>query len=91
MNFTDRQAKSLVVGSIAGAAILASAQQLATGSMPDVRVAVGGVIAGAVLYALADVAPPLAGSLALLVLTGALLTNGADVARVITTATTKDK
>lgn len=89
MNLTERQAKSIVVGAVAGAAILASAEQLATGVMPDVRVAVGGVIAGAVLYAVADVAPAVAGTLALVLVTGAALTNGAAVARVVTQATTK--
>lgn len=88
MNLTDRQAKSLVVGAVAGAGLLASAESLASGNLPSVRVAVGGVIAGAVLYALADVAPPLAGGLALILITGAALTNGVNVARIVTTATT---
>lgn len=86
MDFTTAQAKGLVIGATAGAGILASAAQLAEGSPPDVRVAVGATIAAALMYALADYAPELAGGLALLMLVGAVLSNGATVAGIITKA-----
>lgn len=80
-------AKGLVIGSTATAGMLASASDLVNGRPPQVRTAVGAVIAAALLYALADVAPPLAGGLALVLLLGAVLTNGAEVAEIITKAT----
>ena len=82
-------AKGLVIGAAAGAGILASAADLATGNPPDVRVAVGVVLAAAVLYAAADWAPDLAAAFAVLLLTGAVLTNGKTVADVVRGATKK--
>lgn len=79
-------AKGLVIGATAGAAILASAHDLVTGNPPQVRTAVAAVIAAALLYALAEVAPPLAGGLALIVLTGAVLRHGVEVADIVTQA-----
>lgn len=84
MDFTAGQAKGLVIGATAGAGLLASAADLFEGRPPSIRVAMGATIAAAMLYALADWAPSLAGSLSLLLLTGALLTNGATVAGIIT-------
>lgn len=86
MDFTSAQAKGLVIGATAGAGILASAAQLVDGNPPDLRIAVGGAIAAAALYALADWVPGLAGGLALVMLVGSLLTNGATVAAIITKA-----
>jgi hypothetical protein len=87
MDFTTGQAQGLVIGATAAATILASAANLADGNPPDIRTAIGGTIAAAFLYALADVAPALAGSFALLLLLGAILTNGVTVANIITKAT----
>lgn len=87
MNFTTTQAKTTVVVATAGAAILASLEQLATGQFPSVKIGVGAVVAGAVMYALTDIAPALAGSLAALLLAGALLTNGTQVAAILSSAT----
>lgn len=83
MNFTEAQAKGLVIGAVAGAGILASAAQLVEGKPPSIRTALGGAIAAAMLYALADWAPNVAGGLALVLLVGAVLTNGMDVASII--------
>lgn len=91
MNFTTRQAKSMVIGATAGAAILASLVQLSEGSAPDIRVGVGAVIAGGLMFALADVAPSLAGSLALVLLVGAALQNGTKVAAIVAGATNGGK
>lgn len=87
MNFTARQAKTMVIVATAGSAILASLEQLATGSFPSVKIGVGAVIAGAVMYALTDIAPALAGALAALLLVGAALTNGTQVAAILSSAT----
>lgn len=87
MNVTTGQAQGLVIGATAGATILASAANLADGKPPDIRTAIGGTIAAAFLYALADVAPELAAAFAMLLLAGAILTNGATVAGIITKAT----
>ena len=87
MNFTSQQSKTIVITATAGAAILSSLEQLASKQAPSVRIGVGAVIAGAVLYSLTDVAPALAGSLALLLLVGAALTNGVKVANIVATAT----
>ena len=87
MAFTEKSAKALVVGAVAGAAILSSVDSLATGTMPSVVVGVGAVVIGSMLYALADVAPPLAASFALVLITAAALTNGVKVAGIVTNAT----
>lgn len=79
-------AKGLVVGAAAGAGLLASAHDLVAGNPPQIRTAVGAAIAAALLYALADVAPPLAGGLALVLLTGAVLRHGVEVADIIMNA-----
>lgn len=87
MNFTTTQAKTLVITATAGSAILASLEQIATKQFPSVRIGVGAVIVGAVMYALTDISPALAGALALLLLAGAVLTNGTKVAGIISAAT----
>ena len=87
MNFTTKSAKTMVVVATAGAAILSSMEQVSTGKMPSVKIGVGAVIVGAVLYALTDISPALAGALAALLLVGAALTNGTAVAATISSAT----
>jgi hypothetical protein len=83
----ERQAKTLVIVGTSGAAMLASAEAIATGRPPSVRIGVGAVVAGSVLYALAGFIPPVAGGLALVMLTGSVLTNGATVAAILQRAT----
>lgn len=82
-------ARGLVVGCTAGASILASAADLAQGRAPDVRIAVGAVFTAALLYSLADFAPQFVGWFSLLILAGALLTNGSQVADIVSAATRK--
>lgn len=89
MNFTTDQAQGLVLGACAGTFVLAVADDIAHGDPPSIRAAVGSFLVAAALYALADWVPALAGSLALLLLVGAILTNGVSVANVITGATAK--
>lgn len=84
---TPDNAKGLVIGAAAGAGILSSAENVAAGKLPDVRSAVGVVVVAAVLYALADWQPNFAAAFALVLLVGAILTNGVAVANVITGAT----
>lgn len=86
MAFTTSQAKGLVIGATAGAGVLASLASIADSKPPSIRIAVGATIVAVVLYAIADWAPELAGMLALVVLTGAILTNGTDVANVANNA-----
>lgn len=83
-------ARGLVIGCTAGASILASTNDLASGKAPDVRIAVGAVFTAAILYSVADFAPKAVGMFSVLILTGALLTNGVQAANIITTATKKN-
>lgn len=87
MNFTERQAKSLVIAATSVAAILAAVVDVADGRGPNVRTGVGAVIAGAVMYGVASVAPPLGGGLALVLLVGSALHNGPRVAELVGVAT----
>lgn len=82
-------ARGLVIGCTAGASIMATAADFAKGNAPDVRIAVGAVFTAAILYSLADFAPKFVGWFSILILTGATLTNGVQVAEIITTATKK--
>lgn len=80
-------AKSVVIGATAGTSILSSLDALANGTAPNIRVGVGAVIAGSVLYAATDLAPELAASFALLMLAGGILLNGQTVFDIIQRAT----
>lgn len=76
-------AKSLTVAAVGAAGLLSSLEYVAKGERPPLRTLVGVVVSGVVLLTVAEVAPTLAGSLALLLLTGAVLRNGVAVARVV--------
>ena len=79
---SDTQAKRIVVGALVVTVVTTTVKSFREhGSPPPLRVLVGGFFAGAVLAMLAEVSPPLASSLAVLVLITALLTSGgvADV------------
>lgn len=79
-------AKGVVIGATAATAIIASVSDIATGSMPSVRVAVGATLAAAILYALAEPAPQLAAGFAMLMLLGAALSDGAEALKIINQA-----
>lgn len=94
MNFTERQAKSLVITATSVAAILAAVVDVTEGRAPNIRIGVGAVVAGGFMYAVAGFAPPLAGGLALVLIVGSALQNGPKVAEVLgvaTGSTTKKK
>lgn len=82
-------AKGLVITGTAGAGIFASLADIAQGNPPDIRVALGGILAASVLYALTDSAPSLAGMLAMLILVSAIILNGQAVFQIINKATGK--
>lgn len=83
---TPRTAKALVITGTAGAAILESVVQLADGKAPSLRLGIGVAIAGALMYALTDIAPPVAGGMGALLLTGAILTNGVRASAIVSKA-----
>lgn len=81
---TESKAKTLTVAAVGAAGLLASLEHLADGERPPLKTFVGVGVAGVVLLTVAEVAPGLAGGLALLLLTGALLRNGTSAARTLT-------
>lgn len=82
----ETTAKGVVLGATGASAILVSLSDLAAGRPPSVRVAVGATLAAAMLYALAGPAPKIATGFALIMFTGAALTNGVEAARIINKA-----
>lgn len=80
---TEGKAKAVTVAAVGAAGLLSSLEHVAAGERPPLRTFVGVVVSGVVLLALAEVAPDLAGALALLLLTGAVLRNGVAVARTV--------
>ena len=81
---TGSGAKSLTVVSLIVSGSLASVESIRDGHLPPVRLAFGGLIAGVVLFTLADAAPDVAGGLAGLLLVGSLLTTGSKVLPLLT-------
>lgn len=79
----EAKAKTLTIAAVGAAGLLASLEYVAKGERPPLRTFVGVAVSGVVLLTLAEVAPGLAGSLALLLLVGALLRNGVGAARTL--------
>jgi hypothetical protein len=69
-------AKHLVIASVVVTGVLASVKDVSRGQMPRAKVALGLVVAGVMLGALADVQPQLAGSFAALLLVSSLVNTG---------------
>lgn len=82
----ESKAKTITVAAVGAAGVLSSLEHVAAGRRPPLQTFVGVVVSGVFLLALAEVAPSLAGGLALLLLTGAVLRNGVGAARTIQTA-----
>lgn len=83
---TPGGAKTLTVAAVGTAAVLASLEHVAAGRKPPLTVYVGAGVAGVVLLAVADLAPPIAAGLAGLLLAGALLRNGSQAASTLTSS-----
>lgn len=86
MTISSGAAKSAALGCVIGAGAIASVSSLTKGELPPLKVGVGVFVAGAMLLALADVAPELAAGFGALVLVGALLRDGIPAARTLTSA-----
>lgn len=84
---TRDQAKRYVIVSTVGVGTLGAVKAFRTGSGPTARQAFGVVASGAMLAILAELAPGIAGGLAILALTTAALVLGGDAWQGITTAT----
>lgn len=80
-------ARGVVIGTISATAIIASLADLTGGHPPNIRVAVGSALAAAMLYALADPAPPLAAALGGLVLLTTTYTNYPQISAAVKSAT----
>lgn len=80
--------QTYAVVSVAGATLIVSGAKLARGQMPTVRVFIGGTVAAFALSVAAGPLPGLTRALATLVILGALLTSGYDLASRLTNAVT---
>lgn len=81
-------AKSTALGCVIGAGAIASVSSITKSEVPPMSIAVGVIVAGAMLLALADVAPDLAAGFGALVLVGSIFKSGIPAARAIQTAIT---
>lgn len=75
---TPDGAKRVVVGSLAATGALAAAKDLTGGRAPKLRILFGVFTAGMVLAMLAEAAPQVAGTFALLMLSTAVFTAGSE-------------
>lgn len=83
---TPSRAKALTVAAVGTAALLASLEHVSRGQQPPLTVYIGAAVSGVALLALSDVAPSLAAGFAGLLLVGALLRNGTNAARTLSTS-----
>ncbi len=79
----ESKAKTITIAAVGTAGLLSSLEYVAKGERPPLSTFVGVVVSGFFLLALAELSPDLAGGLALLLLTGAVLRNGVNASRVI--------
>lgn len=68
--------KRWVTTAVIVSGVLAAVDDVSHGRRPNVRIALGAFVAGALLLLLAEVAPQLAGGLAALLLVSAILNTG---------------
>ena len=78
-NISKAQAKRYALLATIAAATLAVVAELQRGNTPDPRIVVGAVLAAVLLTIGAELAPAIAGGLAMVMLITALLVTGADV------------
>lgn len=74
---TPDGARRVAVGGVLCAGVLAATNDIAAGRAPQVRIALGVVVAGVLLTSLAGPAPDLAGGLGALIAVAAVLSTGA--------------
>lgn len=78
---TSGRAKTLVLVSLAFAAVIASTGDISKGRLPRAQLFAGSLVAGVMLTGLAEVTPKLAAGFAGTVLVGSALTAGPDAIR----------
>ncbi|MCW2897752.1 MAG: hypothetical protein JWO67_17 [Streptosporangiaceae bacterium] len=81
---TTGDARGLIIGAVLIAGTLTTVNDVSHGRSPQLRTAVGCVVAGTLLAALAGPAPGVAGGLAALLAVAAVLTTGAPALGAIT-------
>jgi len=81
VNVSAASAKSTALGCVIGAGAIASVSSISAGKLPPLKIGVGVFVAGAMLLALADVAPQLAVGFGALVLVGSILRDGIPAAQ----------
>jgi hypothetical protein len=83
----EQRAQELVVGCLAASAAVAAGSSLASGNVPGMRLVVGIAFTGAGLATVSMVAPDLAGSFAVLILTTTVFLYGGPLMEAVTAAT----
>lgn len=79
-------AQRFAVASVAGATLIVSGANMARGNLPNVRVFIGGTVAAFALAVAAGPVPAVVRALSVLIILGAVLTSGYDLARPLATA-----
>lgn len=85
---TPDVAKRYVIGGLVLSGVVAAAADLEGGEAPHLRILIGAVIAGTVLAVVAEGAPQVAASFALLILLSTVLAGGKPVATKVARLTT---
>lgn len=83
----EQRSQELVVGCLAASAVVAAGSQLATGSVPGLRLIVGYTFTGAALATASMFAPDLAGAMAALILTSTVFLYGRPLMDTVTSLT----
>lgn len=83
----EQRAQELVVGCVAASAAVAAGSSLASGTMPGVRLVVGVAFTGAGLATVSMLAPDLAGSFAVLILTTTVFLYGGPLMEAVSAFT----
>lgn len=83
----EQRSQELVVGCLAASAAVAAGSSLASGNLPGMRLVVGVAFTGAGLATVSMLAPDLAGSFAVLILTTTVFLYGGPLMEAISAAT----
>lgn len=83
----ELRSQELIVGCLAATATIAAGSSLASGNMPGLRLVVGLAFTGVGLATASMVAPELAGSLAVLILTTTVFVYGGPLMEAVTSLT----
>lgn len=87
----ESKAKTAIVASVGGAAVLAVLDAVAHDKRPPLSVGVGAAVAGLMLLALAEAAPEVAAGLAVLLFVGSVLSNGSEAFAALSQTYSKGK